>query len=170
MTLGLSLSKLYQPGYGGGSIVASGSGSTGLGGAESRMVPAGKGVRDGDKYTPGMTALKDKTRVVSVAVAVGLALGVMVAVLVAVKVCVGVFVIVGKGVAVGCADGVSEGSTIKVGKSSADSSSSNGTERKAAMPHTTTHAISNIHSIRRRIVTSSPAPPSQSSKSGEANG
>ena len=89
--------------------------------------------------------------------------------MVAVKVCVGVDVIVGKGVAVGGADGVSEGSTIKVGKSSAESSVSNGTERKAAMPHTTTHAVSNVHSIRRRIVTSSAAPPSESSKSGEVD-
>jgi hypothetical protein len=116
-----------------------------------------------------MTALKDKTRVANVAVVVGLALGVTVAVLVAVKVWVGVDVIVGKGVAVGRADGVSEGSTIRVGKSSAESWLSNGTERKAAMPHTTPHAMNNIHSIRRRIVPSSPAPPSQSSKSGEAN-
>ena len=116
-----------------------------------------------------MTALNDNTRVASVAVAVGLALGVTVAVFVAVKVCVGVDVIVGKAVIVGRADGVSEGSTIKVGKSSAESSPSKGSERKAAMPHTNTHAISNIHSIRRRIVTSSPAPPFQSSKSGEAN-
>ena len=116
-----------------------------------------------------MTALNDNTRVASVAVAVGLALGVTVAVLVAVKVCVGVDVIVGKAVIVGRADGVSEGSTIKVGKSSAESSPNNGTERKAAMPHTTTHAISKTHSIRRRIVTSSPAPRSQSSKSGEVD-
>ena len=117
-----------------------------------------------------MTALNDNTRVAKVAVAVGLALGVTVAVLVAVNVCVGVDVIVGKDVAVGRADAVSEGSTIKVGKSSTESSVSNGTERKAAMPHTTRHAISKIHSIRRRIVTSSPAPPFQSSKSGKANG
>ena len=86
MTLGLSLSKLYQPGYGGGSNVASGSGSIGLGGADKSIVPCGKGVSDGERYTPGITALKDNTRVARVAVAVGLALGVEVAVLVAVNV------------------------------------------------------------------------------------
>jgi hypothetical protein len=149
--------------------VASGSGSIGLGGADKSIVPCGKGVREGERYTPGITALKDKTRVAKVAVDVGVALAVTVAVLVAVKVCVGVYVIVGKDVVVGRAEGVSEGSTIKVGKSSADRSFSNGTERKAAMPHTTTQAISKIQSVRRRIVTSSSAPPSQSSKSGTTN-
>jgi len=78
-------------------------------------------------------------------------------------------VIVGNGVDVGRAEGVNEGNTIKVGKSSAESSLSNGTERKAAMPHTTTQAISKIHSICRRIVTSPPAPQHQSSKSGKIN-
>ena len=86
MTLGLSLSKLYQPGYEGGSKVASGNGSIGLGGADKSIVPCGKGVSDGERYTPGITALKDKTRVANVAVDVGVALAVEVAVLVAVKV------------------------------------------------------------------------------------
>jgi hypothetical protein len=108
--------------------------------------------------------------VAKVAVDGGVGLAVEGAVVVAVKVWVGVDVMVGKGVVVGRGDGVSEGNTIKVGKSSAESSFSKGTERKAAMPHSTTHAMNNIHSIRRRIVTSSPAPPSQSSKSGKANG
>jgi len=128
------------------------------------MVPAGNGVNEGEIYTPGIIALKARTRVASVAVDVGLGLAVGVTVSVGVNVCVAVDVCVGNSVVVGRADGVSEGNTIRVGKSSAALYWNEGTERKATMPHTTTQAIGNIQSIRRRIVTSSSAPPVQSSK------
>lgn len=69
--------------------MALGSGSNGSGGAGSRIVPAGNGVRVGAMNTPGITADMSSTRVarVGVSVAVGVA--------VAVTVALGVIVIVG---------------------------------------------------------------------------
>ena len=96
-------------------MVASGSGSAGLGGAGSRIMPIGKGVSVGGTKTPGIMALISTTRVARVAVGVG----VKVAVGVAVRVKVGVDVVVGLdvvvGVRVGVCDGVTVGSTISVG-------------------------------------------------------
>ena len=96
-------------------MVASGSGSTGLGGAGSKIVPGGKGVNVGGTYTPGITALISSTRVARVGVGVGVKVAVAVEVAVAVRVAVAVDVAVGVEVCVAVCEAVSDGSTMRVG-------------------------------------------------------
>ena len=103
--------------------MASGNGSMGCGGAESRVIFSGMGVAVGGTNTPGMMALISKTRVANVGVCVGVDVAVKVAVGVAVNVVVGVSVTVGVADGVSVSVAVSEGKTIRVGSTCAASPS-----------------------------------------------